>query len=295
MNPKVSIITINWNGKEDTAECLESLKRLVYPNYDVIVVDNASMDDSVEFLRERFSEVTYIENEENVGWTGGCNAGIEYAMKKGADYIFILNNDIVIDKDCLKELVKVAESDARIGFVGPRIRSYEEHEKILSPGVSRNYRTLGVKKGEVADRGQFKEVKDVNWIDDTVLLVKKSVIEKVGIHDPEYFMYGEDTDWCYRVKKAGFGISYVPLVCVWHKHSASSGGGYNSFVAYYQARNYLLFMRKHFSKYHLFFVVPFFYFQFIIYQSVRALYKGEWNVPLAMIGGMLWHIGLKNK
>ena len=292
MNPKVSIITINWNGKEDTAECLESVKRLDYPNYEIIVVDNASTDGSVEFLRERFPEITYIENEENVGWTGGCNAGIEYAMKGGVEYVFILNNDIVVDKDCLKELVKVAESDPKIGFVGPRIRSYEEPEKIISQGVSLNYKTLRVKKGEVRDMGQFKGVKDVNWVDDTVLLVKKSVIEKVGMHDPVYFMYAEDTDWSYRVTNAGFRILYTPLASVWHKHHASSGGGYNSFVAYYQARNYLVFMRKHFSKCHLIFVAPF-YFRFIFAHSARALYEGEWGVPFAMIRGILWHFGFK--
>ena len=294
MNPKVSIITINWNGKEDTAECLESVKRLDYPNYEIVVVDNASADGSVEFLRERFPEVTYIENKENLGWTGGCNAGIEYAMKNEADYVFILNNDIVVDKDCLKELVKVAESDSKIGFVGPRIYSYGEPEKILSPGVNVYYTLLRRKKGERKDTGQLDKIKEVNWIDDMVLLVKRKVIENVGLYDPSYFMYFEDSDWCYRTKKSGFRILYVPTTKAWHKGSSSSGGHLNAFTAYYSTRNWILFIRKHFPKYYLILTLPFL-FKFIFSWSIEAVYKRKWDVPVAMIKGLLWHFRFKKE
>ena len=121
---KVTIILLNWNGKEDTIECLESLKHITYPNYEILLVDNGSTDGSVECFRERYPGMEIIENGENLGFAEGNNVGIRRAMDEGADYVLLLNNDTVVDPEFLGELVKVGESDPKIGIVGPKICYY---------------------------------------------------------------------------------------------------------------------------------------------------------------------------
>lgn len=115
--PKAIVVTLNWNRKEDTIECLKSLLELDYANYEIVVVDNGSMDGSAQAIRQSFPNITVIENKENLGYSLGMNTGIKYALEQGVKYVLIMNNDTVIDKGALTELVKVAESDPTIGFV----------------------------------------------------------------------------------------------------------------------------------------------------------------------------------
>jgi len=290
--PKVAVIITNWNGKVNTEQCIISLKTQTYQNYWIIVVDNASTDDSVAYLKEKFHDIVILKNKENLGWTGGCNTGINYAMKSNADYFFILNNDITLDENVIEGLVKIAESNDNIGIIGPRIRSASNHEIILSPGINRNYRTLKLKYSEGVDNGQYTEIKDVNWIDDMTALIKKELIENIGVYDVQYFMYAEDSDLCYRATNKGYKIFYIPYLTAYHIEHGSTGEKFNSFIAYYVIRNYILFMRKYYSKRHFIIIIPFI-FAMLIVNSITSILKGQWDVPKAMINGILWHT--KNK
>ena len=290
-NPKVSIIVINWNGKEDTAKCLDSLRQLNYPDFDVIVVDNASSDSSVEYLKKEHPDVTYIENDFNSGWTGGNNIGAKHAIAGGAEYILTLNNDVILDKDLLKQLVDIAESDRSIGFVGPKIYYYDKPTIIYSAGLHINYNCLfpfGVRKGKT-DKGQFSKIEEVNWIDDIVLLIRRDVIEKIGLYDEDYFMYVEETDLCYRAQKAGFKIIFNPKAIAWHRGAASSGSGFNPFVAYYKIRNRILFVRKNLPAYWLI-GISLHILLFVLFQTIKSLLTGRLEVISAMTRGIAWHV-----
>src|SRR3989339_346256 len=122
--PLVYILILNWNGKEDTLECLSSLKKIDYPNYKTIVIDNGSTDDSVKIINKKYPKIKIIENKKNLGYAEGNNVGIRYALKNKADYVLILNNDTIVDKKFLTELVKVGESNEKVGIVGPNVYCY---------------------------------------------------------------------------------------------------------------------------------------------------------------------------
>ena len=140
MHPKVSIIILSWNRKDVLRACVNSVLEIDYTNYKIIVVDNASTDRSAHELPLSFPSVKFIRNKENLGYAGGNNAGIRYAVKKGTDYILLLNDDVIVDSDFLTELVKVAESDSRIGMVGPKTLCFEEPSKLYqSHGKGNSY------------------------------------------------------------------------------------------------------------------------------------------------------------
>lgn len=245
--PKVSVIILNWNGYRDTAECLRSLCRLTYPSCEIILVDNGSTDGSVTRLREEFEKVVYIENGENLGFAGGNNAGIRYALQHGAGYVFLLNNDTVIDPNVLDELVRVAEGDKAIGMAGPVIYDYYDPSRVWFAGSHIDYRT-GLTpqwhEGEKREK-EWPESWDVERLSGCAMLVKKEVIESAGMLDPDYFLYYEDTDWCARTRQHGFRIVCAGHAGVLHKQQGSSDrGGVSTLVHYYCQRNRLLFLKK---------------------------------------------------
>jgi len=218
MNPQVVIVVLNWNGLADTLACLASLAELDYPEREVVVVDNGSSDGSVRAIRERFPMVTVLENGENLGYTGGNNVGIRYALEQGADYVFLLNNDTEVDPQMLKRLIEVAESDPGIGVVGPKILYHSEPETIWSAGgiVEPVGRPVNLGLDE-RDEGQHDALREVDWVTGCALLIRSSVVRQIGLLDERFFIYFEENDWCRRVREAGFKIYYVPTARLWHK------------------------------------------------------------------------------
>jgi len=247
MDPKVSIIILNWNGLDDTIECLDSLKKIAYPDYDVVVVDNGSKGNDIEALKMRFGDyIKIIENDRNYGFAEGNNIGIRYALDNlDPDYILLLNNDTIVDPEFLTELVNAAESDPLIGIVAPKIYWYDEPNTVQSAGGTINWWTgalslIGV--GEV-DKGQFDHVKDVDWVIGGGLLMKRQVLERIGLLYRPYFAYFEEADWCTQCKKAGYRVVYVPKAKVWHK-TARATGRVSGLRLYYMTRNRFLFMKR---------------------------------------------------
>ena len=258
--PKISILILNWNGLEDTIECLESLKKITCSNFEAIVVDNGSKGNDVEVLRERFGDFIHIvENDKNYGFAEGNNIGMRYALERGTDYILLLNNDTVVDPGFLAELVKFTQSDDRMGVVGPKIYFYDEPDKISFAGgklslLKGSSSTIGINE---IDAGQWDEVREVDYVDGACFLIKREVIEKVGMFDPRYFVYWEDNDLCFRARKAGYKMFYVPEAKIWHKGSQASPGELVHHRTYLLTRNRILFMRKHARWYHKITFIPF--------------------------------------
>jgi GT2 family glycosyltransferase len=243
--PQVTIIVLNWNGLNDTLDCLESLDQLDYQNYKVVVVDNGSVDGSVPVIRERFPAVTIIENDENLGYAGGNNVGLRYAVTQGADYALLLNNDTVVDPAFLRILVDAAEAEPTVGIAGPTICYHERPDVIWSAGGSIDWqrgstRMVGL---DEQDMGQFgKKPREVDFVTGCALLARMRTVEESGELDERFFMYYEETEWCVRITRAGYRIIHVPQAKIWHKISPDAQAD-SSLIHYYMTRNRLLFLK----------------------------------------------------
>lgn len=296
---KVSIIILNWNGKDDTVECLESLKKITYPNYNVVVVDNNSKGDDVKVLREMFGEfIQIIENNKNYEFAEGNNIGIRYALTKGTDYILLLNNDTIVDPEFLSEMVKIAEDDSEIGIVGPKIYFYDKPDHIWFAGGNINMwrcKTWHADQGEI-DNEQYDSLQEVDYITGCALLVKREVIETIGLLDPDYLSYYEDTDWCVRAKQRGYKIVYVPKAKLWHKGGSSTGGGNTSYDSLFRSkrkgRNVILFMRKN-AKLKHWLIFPFFALADLVHIIIRETLRGNIKSIIALMKGIVSNLSLK--
>jgi GT2 family glycosyltransferase len=226
----VSVIILNWNGREVLGPCLDSLMKVEEPPIDVIVVDNGSTDSSQEIVRERFPGVTLIENGKNLLFAAGNNIGIEAALEKGAGYILLLNNDTEVDPGFIREML-TAFDDPSVGMAGPKIYYYDDPERIWYGGGGFNRLTgvpyhRGLRKG---DGFAGDAPGPTGWVTGCALLARAEVFRELGGLDPSYTIYCEDVDLCLRAAKKGWSSRYVPSAKVRHKVSSSSGGGMTPF------------------------------------------------------------------
>ncbi|MBI2190302.1 MAG: glycosyltransferase family 2 protein, partial [Candidatus Levybacteria bacterium] len=238
------IVLLNFNGEKDTIECLKSIKKLETDGFALltIVVDNGSEKKfRVQSSEFRVGELKIIHNDKNLGFSGGNNVGIRYAFKKNADYILILNNDTVVDKSLVLELLKLAQSDESIGIVVP---NESEQGRVIwyAGGIMDWKNVIGVHRGvDEVDRGQYEKVIETDFASGCCMFVKREVFERVGMFDEKYFLYYEDNDLSQRAKREGFKIIYSPKAVLWHKNAGSAGGSGSSLQDYYITRNRLLF------------------------------------------------------
>jgi hypothetical protein len=257
MKTKVAIIILNWNGKDDTLECLSSLEKVDNGAFEVsiVVVDNGSTDGSVATIKNRYQSVIVIENTDNIGFTGGNNTGIEWALQNGNDFIWILNNDTTVDKHALTTLIDSFQN-GRNGMSGSKI--------YFSPGHEFHYHRYGEKeRGKViwyaggiidwdniygshrgvdeVDHGQYDRPEETQFVTGCSMMLSRQMVETVGMFDQRYFAYLEDMDLAMRAARAGFSVMYIPTSLVWHKNAGSTARPGNAFHQYYITRNRLLF------------------------------------------------------
>lgn len=287
--PKVYIILLNYNGWADTIECLESVLRINYPNYQVIVVDNNSPNNSMEHIKAwaegklavwvnpnnplrklsfppvqkpvpyifysreeaekggnpeietQFNNpLILIQTGYNGGFAFGNNVAIKYALAKGdVDYVLLLNNDTLVEKDFLNKLVEVSQADKKIGITGCKIYYYDNPSKIWFNGGKFNEwtgRAVHIQK-EVS-----KEASECNFITGCCMLIKREVLEKVGLLDESYFMYVEDLDYSYKAIKSGYKLIVDHNSNIWHKVGASNEGEISEFSAYWGLKSRIKFI-----------------------------------------------------
>ena len=243
--PYVISVILNTNRRDDTLECLASLQQSTYQNQHSLVLDNHSTDGSVEAIRHAFPTVQVIELTDNLGYAGNNNVGIQAAMDQHADWIFILNEDTILETDCLENLVRLGESDSQIGMVGPMVYHHDEPNMIQSAGGHVNRYWIATHDGQdELDRGQFAEPRSVDWLTGCSILVRRAVIEQVGMFDARFFIYAEEEEWCLRAKKAGWRLMHVPQAKLWHKGVKRDYNPKPS-VIYYMTRNHFLLLAKH--------------------------------------------------
>lgn len=248
--PTVAIIVVTWNQRDLTYDCLSSLAELDYPaeKLRLVVVDNASVDDTVTLISTSFPGVAVISNQENLGFVGGNNVGMNYILQEQVEYVVLLNNDTIVDRQMLRELISIAEGDINIGIVGPKIYYHYDPGAIWAAGATIDWSTgkvLRLLDGEQNDTPE-DFVQDVDYVHGCAICVKRSVIEQIGLLDDRLFIYYEETDWCVRAKRAGWRIVYVPQSKIWHRVSAAMGTA-SPATEYYMSRNVLLFLWKHLS------------------------------------------------
>lgn len=281
--PLVAVVVLNWKQRELTLECLKSVSGLEYPEdkLQVIVVDNASKDGSVETLREVFPKVAVIENEFNLGYTGGNNVGIRRALHHKCEYILLLNNDVLVESNALSRLLEYAKTKPQCAFLGPLIKIREEPQKILSAGgrLVNGWRAVHLGEEENTVEGFYQE-RDVDFLSGCALLIRMAVLDKIGLLDERYYLYHEDVEWCARARKSGYSVQIVPRAIVWHPDTHIRDDN-SDFVTYYQARNNLLFVHEYFCFYTLVKAV-FSYSRILLSWTIKPKWKYKKKQRLAL-------------
>ena len=252
--PSLAIVIVSWNSFDVTANCLLTLRAVDYPNFTTIVVDNGSEDDSVAQFRQQYPEVILLENDENLGFTGGNNRGIQYAIDEQFDYIMLLNNDTLVEPDFASILVKRLEEDEKLGAVQPKIMYNQERHVIWNAGGFFNsffflFNTRGL---DETDKGQYDSAGKVDWITGCCFLTRRSVIEQIGLLDDKFFIYYEDSDWSFKIRKLGFNLLYEPATQIYHEVGMSNQnrkdhneGVVSPFTYYHIIRNHLFMLRRY--------------------------------------------------
>ncbi len=281
--PLVSLVIPSYNGKEMTVKLLESLKKTRYNNLDVVVVDNGSADGCYEYVKKHFHHVKVLKLEVNQGFTGGANYGIKNTE---GEYIVMMNNDMILDPDWLTELVKVANSDKRIGIVASAFLNddgtIDRLGYVESGGLVLKFKPL---HRNAVYRNQFPPVLQV---DHAFGLVKREVLDKIGVFDDKHFIYWEDVDLCYRARKAGFTTVIATRSKIFHKKSQTMKR-FPYIRTYHYHKNKIRFIMKNMSMLRKIVNIPLTILQ-LIGESIVFVLKGEFRNSLAIYRAMIWNI-----
>lgn len=288
--PFISIITLNYNGTDVTCDFLDSTRRLKYRNFEILVCDMAStVDPSQKILGGNYPNTRLLLSKENLGFAGGNNWGMRQA--KG-DFMFIVNNDTIVTDSLLDELLKPFYEDESIGVTCPKIMYFDQPNVIqyagFNPMNTYTGRTTGVGTYE-EDKGQHNQPGPTFGAHGCAMLVKKNVIEQVGMFPEKFFLYYEEWDWSARIMKAGFKIWYTPQAVIYHKESLSVGKA-NPMKVYYHTRNRILYMRRNasflpllvFSIYFSLFAVP--------KNTIGYLLKRQFTHLKFFLKGVAWNL-----
>lgn len=259
----ISIILIHYNAEEETTDCLKSLVNLKADGfkYSVIVVDNGSKvpyEIPAVFAKQPFE---LVRSESNLGYTGGNNLAITHAFDEyHSDYVLLLNNDTTVDREFAQELWRAAQTQPQHGLIASKIyfspgreyhgNSYTAKDRgnvLWYAGGSIDWQNLiAFHRGvDELDRGHFDTQQESDFATGCSVLIKREVLEKIGLLEEKYFLYLEDVDLSVRAAQAGYGIGFCPTSKVWHKNAGSSGGAGSPLHQYYQTRNRLLFAMRY--------------------------------------------------
>lgn len=245
--PKVFVLILSYNGVKWLTDCLPSVLAMDYPNFETVVIDNGSTDNTQTFLRENFPQAQVVTLQPNRGYAGGFDAGLEYAAQRGADYFLVMNNDTEIDVHALTALVEAAQAQRQAGFVTGKVYFHRSPDVIQTTGrrehpVFWTGRHIGLNE---KDEGQYDEVSERAFIDDVFTLVSRKMYDEVGGYDPQFYLQCEELDWQLRAKKTGWKIYYTPHAKLWHWGSASTGGMGSPLNNFFLERSRIIVIAKH--------------------------------------------------
>lgn len=266
-NPSVYIIILNWNGFNDTKELLDSLRNINQKNVKILVVDNNSSGNDVKQLETNYKDfIQILKCDSNLGFAGGNNVGIKSSLDQNADFILLLNNDTVVEKGFLEPLINKFNAEDQAGIVAPQINYFSQPKRIWSAGgkISK-VRGSGFAISNKLDNEIPQTDRYVDFVSGCCMLIKAQVFKRVGLFDEKFFLYVEDTDLCFRVKKAGYRIFVTPQSKIFHKVNSSTKNDFSVLPLYYTTRNRLYFSKKNF---------PFYYYLTLLFISLTMLFKG---------------------
>jgi GT2 family glycosyltransferase len=253
---KVTIVTVHYRQKKLTRQCLDSITKLKQGHFqtNVIVVNN-NPQENLRSLHPKYPDFTFLKTSKNIGFTGSYNLGIKRALKESADAVFLVNNDTILDKELLVQLIKAARLKKVNGILGPKIYfapgseyhrkryTLNQRGKVLwfAGGIIDWDNVLASHRGvDEVDRGQYDRQGETDFISGCAMMIKGEVFKKIGLLDERYYLYLEDNDFCQRAIKAGFRVIYVPKAKLWHVNAGSSQVG-GPLHDYFMSRNRMLF------------------------------------------------------
>ena len=247
-SPLFWVITLGLNNSADTIECINSLKRLDYSKFHILYIDNGSREEEFRKVATAFEDIHIIRMAENVGMARGFNAGIAHALAQGAEYVFMINNDTIVDRGLLRRLADAGERDVNPTVLVPKIYYYDDRDVIWSAGS--RFRSfppaIVIRKGTGPDDGRFDEQTELSFTTTCALAFPRRTLESVGLLDANFFFFCEDYDYCLRAREAGVTIRFVPDAKMWHKVSKSTrAGSKNPFFWHTYGRSEAIFCRKH--------------------------------------------------
>jgi hypothetical protein len=287
--PLVSIITINYNTPAVTGALLQSLSLLTYPNWEVIVVDNASPQSSSAILKKEYPFIKHISSPVNTGFAGGNNIGLHFAR---GEYVFLLNNDTEVTPDLVTLLVVHLQQHPECGIACPKIKYFSLPDTIqyagavgLHPLTSRSYDIGYLQK----DTGQFNDVRKTDLPMGAAMMIPTSLIRQVGIMSEIFFLYYEELDWSARFKKAGYEVHYVGTAQVFHKESVSTGKN-SAFKTFYLFRNRLLYIRRNYQGWRWLVAASFFVLISSPVHFLKHAVKSEWGHSKSIIKALRWNM-----
>lgn len=252
LNPQVSIIILHLNNIPCLVDCISSLNEISYPNFDIFVIHNGPKSNALPNALAQLSQhiAAIVDTGDNIGFSGGNNVGIRRALEKDADYVLLLNDDTEVSKDFLSLLVEIAEKRPDAGMFGPRIFFFDHPDKIwfdgaiFDPEQSRITFPIAGEKGEVLQDA----VTESDFITGCAVLVKRNLLEEIGLLNDFFFIYWEDVDWGLRAVKAGKKNLVVHNAHIWHKVTISMGGLQSPRTVYHKVRSHLVFTKSHAPK-----------------------------------------------
>ena len=289
MNPPlVSLITVNYNTPEVTAAMLESLSKLTYPNWEVIVVDNASPEFSSASLKEKYPFIRHFSSPVNLGFAGGNNLGLQYA--KG-EYVFMLNNDTEVTPSLITTLVEHMQAHPECGIACPKIKYYSLPETIqyagtvgLHPLTSRSHNIGYLEK----DKGQYNDIRKTDQPNGAAMMIPAKLLREVGPMSELFFLYYEELDWAARFKKHGYEIHYVGNTEIYHKESVSTGVN-SAFKTFYLYRNRLLYIRRNYAGIRFYVAANFFKFVSTPFHILKHALKKEFGHSRSIWKALVWN------
>jgi len=288
-SPFVSIIILNYNGKIFLDECLTSIFNTKYENFEIILVDNGSSDGSVEYVKEKYGEkekLRILALNKNMGFAKGNNEGFKIA--KG-EYIIFLNNDVRVEENWLKELVKVMEENSNIGAAQPKIL-LDDGIHIDAAGCFIDYMGRVYQRGVFEkDKGQYNSMDEVFYAKGAAIIVKRKVLEEVGVFDPNYFLYYEETDLCWRIWLKGYKVVYVQNSIIYHKGGATIGKKRSPEAIFHARKNHIATLIKNYELKNLVkYLIPLII-RMLMY-TIRLFLKRNLKIGGAYIRAIVWNI-----
>lgn len=291
--PKVAVIILNYNGKQFLDDCLSSLKRQSFKDYQVWVLDNASSDGSVDYIKKRYPWVKVIGNERNDGTAEGSNVA---ARKTESKYIVFMSNDIKADRDCLKYLVETLDQDEKVGICSSKLLRFEKDKKIGrylidNVGGDLDIYGFGWPRGTGRTGRQWEKKKDVSFSYGGSFIIRRKLFEKIGGYDQQYFTLGDDIDLSWRTRLLGYRVVVNPASFVYHRVSATLGTIYQRPQRrFWSERNYLRTLIKNYEAKNLFLILP----RYFVIEAMEVVFflflKRQPRVVLALIKAFLWNL-----